>query len=162
MQVDKGDLTSDYQDTPGHWTWTEKTSFLTTVTPRFRGFRRVAELLFFHIEVNRKIVRDHLFCPFKGSHQGPATLEPRSKTSTQNAYMFHHATCIRYGVGNPPPHQPSPVPSTGSGQRLRPFDKLRDRLGFCDSPSRGSDWSIRRARALPDTCLVAAEHHEAA
>jgi len=47
MQVDKGDLKADYQDTPGHWTWTERISFLTTVTPRFSGFRSVAELLFF-------------------------------------------------------------------------------------------------------------------
>ncbi|MCE2440045.1 MAG: hypothetical protein J4F39_11540 [Candidatus Latescibacteria bacterium] len=39
--MDKGDLTADYQDTP--------ISFLTTVTPRFRGFRRVAELLFFEL-----------------------------------------------------------------------------------------------------------------
>ena len=31
----------------------------------------------------------------------------------------------------PPPHQPSPAPSTGSGQGSR------GRLGFCDSPSRG-------------------------
>ena len=51
MQVDKGDLTSDDQETPGHWTRTEKMSFLTTVTHRFRSFPRVAGLLFLLIGV---------------------------------------------------------------------------------------------------------------
>ena len=46
--------------------------------------------------------------------------------------------------------------------RRRPLDRLRERLGFCDSPQGGSDWSIKRARAVPATYLVAAEQNEAA
>ena len=46
--------------------------------------------------------------------------------------------------------------------RRGPFDKLRDRLGFCDSPQGGSDYTVERVGALTFHYLVAAEHSEAA
>ena len=66
-----------------------------------------------------------------------STLKSYSKTSTQKAFMLLHATRLRMALKSPL-----------RISRLRPFDRLRDRLGFClpaalrlaqagDSPSRG-------------------------
>ena len=60
------------------------------------------------------------------SDGGLRRLDCFCKTSTEYTIIFLQAASER-NTGNSP-HRTS---------RRRPFDKLRDRLGFCDSPSRG-------------------------
>ena len=59
----------------------------------------------------------------------------------------------------PPPHQPSPAPST---LRQAQGERSGDRLGFFDSPRGGSNWTEERARAHPPAGAGWAEHRKAA